>query len=59
MHKARAVRRPSPGRGQSPVGDAELKDLLDHLGWLLAREYVALLTTTGSSERASSEGTEP
>jgi len=58
MHKARVVRRPSPGRGQSPIGDAELKDLLDHLGWLLAREYVALLTT-GSPESARSEGTEP
>lgn len=45
MGKARAVRKPSNGRRQAEP-EADLRPLLDHLGRLLAREYVALLSAS-------------
>lgn len=57
MGKGQAARKPSAGRGQAPVRDAELRDLLDHLGRLLAEEYVALLTTAKTPETVDSQGT--
>lgn len=57
MRKGHVVRKPSAGRGQASGRDAELRDLLDHLGRLLAREYVALLTTAKAPESVDSPGT--
>ena len=56
MGKEQTVRKPSAGRGQSPVMEAELRDLLDHLGRLLAQEYVAFLTTAKTPETVDSPG---
>ena len=38
MPKGRAVRKPPVGHDQAPVREAELRDLLDHLGRLLAQD---------------------
>jgi hypothetical protein len=59
MRKGHAVRKPSAGHSEAPARDAELRDLLDHLGRLLAQEYVALLTTAKTpGTTLDSQGTE-
>lgn len=58
MGKGQAVRKPPAGRAQAPVREAELRNLLDHLGRLLAQEYVALLTTATTHETVDSQGPE-
>ena len=45
--------RSSIGRGRSMVNDPEFRDLLDHVGRLLAREYVALLTKRESERKGN------
>jgi hypothetical protein len=57
MSEGQAVRKPSAGRKQTPVSDPEFRGLLDHLGRLLAHEYVALLTTVKTPEAMNSQGT--
>jgi len=51
MTPTRSTVRAAKGAAQqSKIRDAELKDLLAHLGRLLAREYVALLSQTRRAE---------
>jgi hypothetical protein len=58
MSKGRDVRKPSAGRNQTQVNDPEFRGLLDHLGRLLAQEYVALLTTVKTPETMNPQGTD-
>ncbi len=45
------VRAVEVGQDQAELSDDALRDLLDHLGHLLAREYVVLLRRAERSER--------
>ena len=57
MSKGKAVRKPSNGHRQAEP-EAELRPLLDHLGRLLAREYVALLSASKSRDTDERNPTE-
>lgn len=54
--RARRVLVPSPAAKQVPVNDDGLRALLDHLGRLLAEEYVELLNRPVPDSDDSSPG---
>jgi hypothetical protein len=58
MGKKQVLKKRWAGHRQTGVSDPALRDLLDHLGRVLAQEYVALLTKTKTPGKANSEGTE-
>jgi len=58
MGRGRAARTPRADRSRPTVPDAELRDLLDHLGRLLAKEYVALLKKVKTPETMDSQEAE-